>query len=865
MTNPPKLLLLFLRWFCHPTLLPGIEGDLLELYEENEEKYSTARAKWMFAWDVLKLFRPAIIRPASGVHRLNLYGHLRHSFLMFFRIFKRDSTYGMLNILGLALGNAVFLFTLLHYQHENSFDRFHENISSLYRINYGFEGDGASRSFSCIPPAIAPFMGKNIPEIAQYVRVGDAGEGTIAYKEKKFQEENCLFADPDFFNVFSFPLIHGDPSTCLQGPNKLVITESMAKKYFGEEDPVGKTVLINSTQDAYTVTGVAKDIPHNSHIQFDLMLSFWWLEGEEPDWYSHYYHSYVVLDSLADWTFVDRKMQDLLQNERGEINAKNDFKQQIHLQPVTDIYFNGSYEDELIPGKIGDESAVNALLAIGIFTLLMAWVNYVNLSTSRAVNRSKEIGIRKTIGALKRQLIFQFMFESFLMNLLGLIFGIAWISLGLHYLNPLFGTHFMLVEIWSVSIFIPIAFSLMIGSFIAGIYPALVLAAFQPSTTLRSNTAAVGSKGILRKILLTIQYGTSTLLIATTIIVYAQLDFLRNQDLGFDPDQLLVINIPDEGNHKLLADKLADLASVSNVTLSESVPGESAIAPGHVQKNGDSDANAISLDYFHVGHNFFETLDIDLAAGLTLDIELKSDLGSVLLNETAVRQLGYVNAGDAIGEKILINYRYPRKIVGVTKDFHQLTAKHAITPRLYFFDPEWGNYCIVKYDDYQSTIMEAEEVFSSIFPYAAFDFFFLDEFYNRQYIADHYLSNMIMTFAAISILIACFGLLGLIFYSVVRRKKEISLRKVFGANLAHILYLLSRENLMLMLLAIALAVPLTYLVNDEWLSSFAQRIDIDITFLAMAGLIVFTTSFLTSISIVSKAANANPADALRGE
>ncbi len=874
-SSPPKVFLRFFKWFCRHDRHKYVEGDLLELYQERIQKVSKRKANIRFAMDILLLFRPSIIRPFKGFKSSNYYGLLQHNVLITFRVISRDRLYSVLNILGLALGIAAFIFIFQYVRFEKSFDQFHKNNPDLYRINYQYFLAGElQRSVATVPPAIAPLIKASMPEVNSFVRFADAGDGVIEVNGNKFLERNILFADPDFFKMFSFPLVSGDINSCLRGIRKMVLTETMARKYFKNEDPLGQFVTVDGAEDRYTITGVVKDPPANSHIQFDFLISYWWYEeNEETNWYQHYYHSYLWLQPYTDIAAIEAKFQQAIENKRGKINKEGNFIQQFTLQPMPDIHFNAHLEGELIPVNQGDKFTIDLLLLIGWLILVIAWVNYVNLSTARAIKRAREVGVRKTLGAHRYQLFFQFIFESLALNFLGVILALPLVTFSIGYFNKLGVTSLSLDFFWNSSFWAITLIGWMLGSLIAGLYPAFVLSSFKPASVLKSHSIIVGSGGWLRKLLVVFQFATSVALIIGTAVIYKQLDYMKNKDIGFDPDNIMVIRGPisEEGaedldKHKVFIDKLSQFAQITNVTVTNVIPGEVVDDPVYVRNENDPDEASISYDVFWVGYDYVPTFDLKLIEGRDFDPKFPSDSLAVILNAKGANLLGFYPVSQIIGQTVSLNGAYPRTVIGVVEDFNQLTSKHPVSPMVLGFDPNWGHYYVIKYiDNHQSVIQEAETIFQSLYPRDAFHFFFLDEFYNQQYITEDKMSRVFTLFSGLAIFIACLGLFGLASYNTLRRTKEIGVRKVFGAGLNDIVYLLSKEFTLLVVFSNIVTWPVVYYIMNEWLNNFASRINIGFLVFLISGLAVLCLALLTVGSTIMKIVRLNPIHALKDE
>ncbi|MEM7548499.1 MAG: ABC transporter permease [Bacteroidota bacterium] len=878
-TSPPKYPLRFFRWFCHPEYLEDIEGDLVERFERNSEEKGVKKARWNFTKDIIKLFRPGIIRSFFGSHTLNNDLFI-HNLTLTFRVMNRDRLHTAINVAGLAVGFAAFLFIYQYVRFERSFDSFHENYADLYRINYQyFHDNDLQRSLATSPPRIASFV-KQLPEVKSIVRVHsyEGGDLTIMANNKAFRETRVLFTDPDFLKVFSFPLVYGDTETSLNNIRTVVITESTSQKYFGDKNPLGKTVMVDGSEDLYTVTGVLKDLPLNSHLQFDILVSYktldWWYEGDAEDsWYWHNFHTYLLLNPEINPAAFEEKLTSALQKERGAINKEKGIDQRFYLQPLADVHYDSGLENILTPSRQADKLTLNFLLAIGYFILFIAWVNYINLASARSVKRAKEVGVKKTLGAPKKELVFQFILESFTVNLVAAIFGVLLVASCHNLLTGLAGTPFSIgyllnIDFWSIAVLFMLA-----GALVAGGYPAFVLSSYKPVKVLKSSIIPKQSATWLRKVLVVFQFSISITLITCTAFIYLQIDHMQNKDVGFNAKDLLIIRGPNElegeedyPKQKLFAKELSDYSEISEVTVSSAVPGEVINFPVDFRNQNEGDNNTFSFDFINVNFNYFKTFEIDLLAGRDFNSEIESDHQAIVLNEAAVHLLGFDSADLIIGKKVVLNDRFQRTVIGVAENTNQLSSKYAITPMAYDLDENASFYYVIKYsNDAQHALTQSQKIFQHFYPNDPFDFFFLDEFYNRQYITDYKLGNMISFFSALAIFIACLGLFGLASYNTLSRTKEIGIRKILGATISNIIYLLSQEFLMLIIVANIITWPLVYSLINSWLDNFASRIDFNFFVILISGLLVILVALFTTASLTIRSAQSNPVNSLRNE
>ena len=881
-TSPPKYLLRFFRWYCHPDYQEDIEGDLRERFERKATEKGVGSANWRLFKDVIRLFRPGIIKPRM-TQKPCFYGLFKHNLMLTFRLINRDRTYAALNLSGLALGIAAFAIIFQYVRYEKSYDQFHHNNPNIYRINYKYFLDGdLIRSMAATPPRIAPFMKEKLPEVKSYVRIHPYGKYgrdlTIAAGSTKFRERNVLFVDPDFLRIFSFPLVTGDDKSCLNGIRTMVITESIAKKYFKDQDPLGKLVTIDSAEGTYTITGVAKDVPPNSHIQFDFLISYktldWWYEGEaESSWYSHYFHSYVLLEPRVDIAALEEKFAGIFSDERYKKNKESNLVQEFNLQQVTEIHFGSGLEQELNPQNQADALTIDFLFLVGWLILFIALINYVNLSTARAIKRAKEVGVKKTMGAYRFQLVFQFIVESFMINSLAGVLAVCFLILGINQFNQFVNISLSPDYLWDAGFWLILFIIWALGALAAGLYPASVLSSFKPLTALKDNLIAGGS-GLFRKVLVAFQFGASVSLIICTTIVFMQQKHLKDQDKGFNPGDLIVVRGPNEleGNEQpakqqIFINELSNYPQVKSVTRSDAIPGQVVSDVASIRKQSEPVQATRSYNAVSVGYGYFSTFDIDMIAGRAFNPKFTGDSFPIVLNETGARALGFNTPDQVIGQRVKLGSgNLSGMIIGVVEDFNQVSPKSPISPMLFYMDEGLNYYYSIKHNgDFQIVLQKVEELFTDLYPYDPFDYFFMDEFYNRQYINEDDLSKVITIFSGLAIFIACLGLFGLTSYNATRRTKEIGIRKVFGATAGNIIQLLTREFMVLIAFANMVAWPIIYYIMNEWLNNFASRITISLWIFLLSGSIVLFLALLSVSSITIKTARSNPTQSLRHE
>lgn len=800
-------------------------------------------------------------------------------------LFKRKG-YSLLNIFGLAIGITCCLLIFQHVAYERSYERFNPNAGQIVRLRLDAwqQGKLAWKS-ATVYPAIAPAMKKEFPEVEDYCRLIDANFLlTNDANHTKFKETKGYFADPSALNILGVTLIKGSPATALDGPNKILLSENTARKYFGNEDPIGKRLTVREGQPiSLEVTGVYKEYPANSHLILHHLISYATLDEQirlggdstqpaETSWGWYDFYAYLKLKPGADYKALQAKLPafaDRHLNNR-EWAKKNNSKNEIYLIPLTDIHLYSNFNQEAEVN--GNGRAVSYLYLIAFFVVVIAWVNYTNLATSRSLERAKEVGVRKVLGALKNHLVLQFMTESFLLNLLSLAIALVAAILLTGPFNNLIGSE------GSSSFHLPLNYTLefaalfLAGTLLSGAYPAFVLSGYHPITVLKGMFRNSGQGQVLRKTLIIGQFAVSVILIAGTILVYQQVQYMRSQQLGANINQTLVIEGAAAQQDSLYRNtfqpfktQLLQLPGVRSITASSNVMGQEIYWTNGARRLDQDHHTGVTLYHLGIDYDFIPAYEMKLAAGRNFSRDFPTDKKAVMLNQRAVDLLGYASAGDAIGKKLL-HGGDTATIIGVLADYHHQGLQKAIDPMIVLLTPYQRNYYSIKVTAHpQQTIGAIEKMWNSYFPNDPFNYFFLDESFAQQYKADVRFGEVFGLFASLAILIACFGLLGLSAYNVLQRTKEIGIRKVLGASVQHLVFTLSKEFLYLVLISLLIAVPLTWWVMDSWLQDFAYRISIQWWVFALAGVLAVAIALLTVGIQALKAAVANPVNSLRTE
>lgn len=796
---------------------------------------------------------------------------LRNYFKTAFRNLWRRKTYTLLNIAGLAMGIACFSLLAMYLYNELTYDRFHKNASNLYRIktNYSF-GGAVPTDIALTPKALVPVFKREFPEVVNIARMGKPDVTTLQYGDKIFNEKNFLYAEAPFFEMFTFPLLQGDPATVLKEPNTLVITVAAAKKYFGNEDPVGKIIKQGTTD--LRITGVMADVPENSQLKFDFVGSAPVSTVEE--WSPANYYTYVQLRAGASMEVMQQKADRYVAAmvaKQGQLN-KGDFIRYV-LEPLTSVHLYSTATMGLEPGN--DVRYIYILEGVAILLLLIACINFMNLATARSAERAREIGVRKTMGALRGQLFWQYIAESALITAAALLTGVLLARLALPYFNDLTNRSLQMGVVSSSWLYALLMGVFVVVTFIAGTYPALFLSAFRPVTVLKGKMVQMKGGG-LRKALVVAQFAASVFFIICTLVITSQLNYIQHKKIGMERDHVIVLNGAGVGD-KLGALKQAMLQQPGVKAVSASYDSPVQIGGGYSlgQVEGKAADFGMDITAMSVAKDFIATMNMELVAGEDFtDADIKDILlpenekrhYHFLLNETAVKKLGWTTAS-ALNKRVSLNGRNGT-IKGVLKDFHFESMRRAIEPVVIF--PEYDyilSKLLIKTDNgnMKNTVAGIENAWISFFPQVPFEYHFLSEEFNSLYSSEQRTGNILTLFAVITIFISCLGLFGLAAFTATQRTREIGMRKVMGASVINIVTLLSRDFLKLVGIAVLIASPLAWYIMNNWLGDFAYRTSIGIWVLGVAAGTAVAIALLTISFQSVKAALMNPVKSLRAE
>ncbi len=792
---------------------------------------------------------------------------LKNYFKIAFRNLWRHRVFSLINILGLTVGMTACFLIFLYVRFELSYDKFHSKGDRIYRIVCDIKTPTEIMHPGGPSWAVGPHLVGGFPQVEAAVRTTD-DELLVRKGNVKFQEKNSLWADSSFFKVFDFKLIKGNPKTALNEPLSIVFSESAVKKYFGDKDPIGQTVLL--TGDGFTakITGVMKDIPENSMIKADMIVSMNTLTrklnpGLDDQWGNYGNRTYVLLRPGANAAAFEKQIPAFLEKMNGTEMKQLNMYPTLILEKFRDAYLRSDRNDS----NSGSIKNVYIFSIIAVFILLIACFNFINLTTARSAERAKEVGIRKVVGAGRQQLTRQFIGESVLICMIAFILTIAVAASLLPSFNQLAGKTLSRGVFDNMS-FIGILFLASIGiGVLAGIYPALVLSSFKPVTVLKGRFTT-GTKGILlRKGLVISQFTISIALIIATIIVYLQMSFMRNQDLGFNKDQMMVINSNGDPARDAFMHAVSSLPNVKSVSMSSSVPGGGNMGAYSKIQNAKGDMQIANLDLYFVDFDYLKQFDIKMVAGRSFSRDFMTDTThAMILNEAAVKMFSYRSPQDAVGRDFN-QWGREGKIIGVMKDFHFKSLQEVIKPLSMRIEPNGCSLISIKVsgNNLPGTISSIENKWNSLIPARPFSYFFLDEYFDKQYRSEQRFGKLFLNFAILAIIISCLGLLGLASYSTMQRTREIGIRKVLGASVGNIVNLLSKDFLRLVGIAVIIASPIAYFSMHKWLLDFAYRIPISWWIFVIAAVTATLIAIITVSFQAIKAAVSNPVKSLRSE
>jgi putative ABC transport system permease protein len=785
-----------------------------------------------------------------------------------FRNLWRHKGFSLLNTIGLTVGMTAFFLIFLYVCFELSYDSMHSKADRIYRIVSDVRTPTETLHYSS-PPLPAPIhMPAELPEVQSTVRISLSDDWMVIRGDQVFKQDDVATADSTFFEIFDFPLLKGNPHTALKEPFSIVLTETTARKFFGSVDPMGRSLTLSRDKFQATVTGVMKDLPENSHMKISMMISTTTFSQKldtsfDKGWDNYGWSAYLLLRPGTNAARLEAKFPAFMEKMDGKDMRRRQMIPTLLLEPVRDVYLRSTRDGS----KTGNISNVYIFSIIGAFILIIACINFVNLTTARSAERAKEVGIRKVVGAGKGMLAGQFIGETIILCIIACVLALVFAALLLPAFNHVAG------KTVSMGIFsqpgypvILLGIAVLIG-IAAGAYPALVLSSFQPVIVLKGKFVT-GARGILlRKALVIVQFTIATGLIIATLVVYNQLGFMRSQDLGFSKSQEIILDTRGDSSRQAFKQEVLTIPGVLSTALSSNVPGTGTFDGACQIENVRGQMQMARVSVYLVDFDYLKQFRIRMAAGRAFSRQFVTDTTqAIILNETAVRQLGYSSPGQAIGKKF-DQFGNTGTIIGVVKDFHFRSLQEGIKPLSIRIMPRECDLLCINVDGHhlQATIDAIERKWKRMLPDRPFSYFFLDEFFDRQYRSEDRFGKLFLYFAGLAVFISCLGLMGLASYSTLQRTKEIGVRKVIGASASGIVLLLSKDFLQLVGWAFLIAAPLSWFFINGWLQGFAYRIHAYWWIFAVAGLTAFLIALLTVSFQAIRAALANPIKSLRTE
>jgi len=800
----------------------------------------------------------------------------RNYFKIAWRNLSKNKVFSIINIAGFAIGLTCFVLIAVFVIDELSYDRNSPEAANIYRVNLSVTGNGDVAVYPLADVAVGEGMKNAFPEVKAFTRISPASD-FVKYEDKQFKEEHLAFADSNFLRLFSIPLIEGNAKNALVEPSSVVISRSFAKKYFGNSEAVGKSLTIGTYNRVYKVTGIIDKVPDNSHFHFDAFLSLSSFRITNKTWSNLGYYTYLLLDKNADPKALEAKFPQLvakyvvpeIQHDMGVSLAEaqksvNTFR--FTLLPLTDIHLRSNTKMEMEAN--GDIQYVYIFSALALFILLLACVNFTNLSTARAIKRAREVGIRKVMGSVKKQLIVQFLSESVLFTFFSMLLSYFLIFLLLPYFNQLANKSIGFDFFLNYKLILAVLVVSVLAGILAGIYPAFFLSSFNITRVLKGSSMQGSQKKPLRSGLIVFQFFVSTALIIATVIIYQQLHYMQNRKLGYDKDQVLFL--PDA---RLLGkaqssfkEQLLQDNRVVSASISRSVPGGPIMDGTEIYpKNENSNGTEIHANISHVDYDYLRTLGIKILKGRNFSKDFATDSSAIVINEAAVQQLGWTNE-NAVGRTIVRSGQVELKVIGVVADFNYASLKEKVAPLMMILGGNYGGLIMkIKTADTRGFLTDLKKQWNAFNAAGPLEYNFLDEKFAALYASEQRTKQIFSAFAVLAIIIASLGLFGLSAFVIEQRTREIGIRKVLGATVQQVLFLVSKEFLLLVAIAFVISVPVTWWAMHEWLKDFAYRVNIGKGVFVAAGLAAIMIAFCTISFQAMKAALSNPVNSLRTE
>ncbi len=863
-------------WIARSEDKATIYGDMEEYFQELVDIRGSRRAR-IWYWQQAIFGLPALISNSfnGGIIMINNY------FKTAFRNLIKHRGYSFINIIGLAIGMACCLLILMYVNHELSYDNYNEKADRIYRVASEAKFGGRHYQLAVLPAAAASTFIKEFPEVMDAVRFRRRGSYIIRYKDSFFKERKIVFSDTSFFNVFTVPLLMGDAKTALNNPNTLVMSSEAAKKIFGKKNPVGKTLILDK-ENEYRVTGVFAKIPENSHFHFDFIASLNSLKESDPtNWLSDNFNTYLLLNENADPMALEAKFPAIIKKyfspEIHKVTGKS-FEELVksgnislnyYLQPLHEIHLHSDLTAEL--GTNSDIKYVYLFSAIAFFILIIAAINFMNLSTARSAGRAREVGLRKVMGSQRRQLIYQFLTESIMLSCISMILAVVVINLMLPYFNHLSGKNLLFWSHLNPGLACAMMAIVLITGLLAGLYPAVFISAFKPVNVLSGQARTGVKSGILRSILVVFQFTASIILIIGTLVVMNQLNYIQTKKLGFDKERVLILDDTymigkqaEVFKNEMLKNRNIKMGTVSGYLPVPSSRNNNAVFP-----EGELDSkNTTSVQNWSVDHDYIKTMGMKIVAGRNFSRNFPTDSSAVIINRRMAEHFGWENPlGKRIGS--LLNRKGEKKlftVIGVVENFHFESLRNNIAPVILFLRESTSMMSFrLSGNDIPGTIKYIKDGWCKFLPGQPFEYTFMDDSFDSLYKSEQRIGSIFASFAVLAIFIGCLGLFGLAAFISEQRTKEIGIRKVLGATVPSIIKLLSREFFILVVLANILAWPIAYILMNNWLQDFAYKASVNWVIFVSAGFISLTIALLTTSYQAVRVALTNPINSIKYE
>ena len=875
MQKPPRLFLSFLRWFCREDYLEEIEGDLAEVFKKNYLD-SPRKAKWKFVWSVIKYLRPEFIKSFTNYYQSDSYGMYKSYFKIGWRNLLKSKAYSLINISGLAIGLACALAIGLFIQDEYSYDRFHRNAGDIYRVVQRQNQAGELYDVASSSGLMGNALKTDFPEVLESCLLGYKRSGVLQQGAVTVESSGITMADPGFLKIFDFPLVMGNPDKIFTEPNQVVITDRLAANLFGRDwmsdsQLLGKTITYNRKEgegnrtDDLILAGVVREPPVNSHLQFEVLLSYDPKPYDNSSWNSNNFLTYVQLKPAVNPSDMNRKLAGYINKYRSAANG-NFMSPVFYLQPLADIYLHSDFDFQTDWTKTSSIVYVRIFFAVGMIVLVIAVFNFINLSTARAIRRAKEVGIRKTIGAYRSQLMIQFLAESLLITCISVCLALVLVTTGLPFLNAL-SSKSLTLPVTEPSFAIALLMFILIVSLLAGFYPSVYLSGFQPTKVLKG-VFDIRSGRRFRQVLVVTQFTFTVILIVGSIIIYKQLAFLSDKALGFDKEQLVYIetdNLSKEHAQLLKLDLQKQSSIMGAASASNSLIDVINSTLGF-EWEGKLPEDKFLITRLNADPWYLPTTGMKLISGRNFNGEIRTDTTAYIINESAARRMGWTPV-DALGKSFTL-HNAKGLIIGVVEDFHFRPMTAAIEPLVFMYMPSrYYSGIMVKAGPNQvkESIALIEQLYKRYDPATSVHYSFVDQQLENQYQFEQRTGKVVFFFSMLAVFVACLGLYGLATFNAERRTKEIGIRKVMGASVMNVGAMLSKDFIYLIVLSIIIASPIGYFLMRTWLEGFVYRIELDWHFFVVAGSLPLSIAIVTVFYQAVAAARMDPVKSLRSE